>query len=153
MKIESMKLDDIDQVIEIEKECFNDPWPREAFIQDIELNKDAEAIVLKDEDKIIGYYHIWYMFDNADLTNVVIRKSYQGRKLGEFLLKDCIKRCIRKNVEFLHLEVRVDNQRAINLYKKLGFIDVRIRKGYYAGVDGIDMVKGLLGLSEEDIGD
>ena len=153
MIIESLKKEDIDQLVEIEKENFPDPWPKEAFISDLERNEDAEIIVLKDEDKIVGYYDIWYMFDNADLSNIAIKKEYQGKKLGEYILKDCLKRCIRKNVEFLHLEVRVDNTKAINLYKKLGFVDVRIRKGYYNGTDGVDMVKGLLGLSEEDIGD
>ena len=153
MIIEEMKKEDLDEVVEIEKENFIDPWPKQAFINDLEGNDDAELIVLKDDNKVVGYYDVWYMFENADISNIVICKDYQGQKLGEYLLKDCIKRCIRKNVEFLHLEVRVDNTKARNLYKKLGFIEVRTRVGYYAGVDGIDMVKGLIGLSEEDIGD
>lgn len=152
MIFEKMSLSDLDEVVKIEEENFSDPWPKEAFVRDLD-NKDADVIVLKDINEIIGYYDVWYMFENADISNIVIRKKYQEKKLGEYLLKDLLKRCIRKNVEFLHLEVRVDNAKAINLYKKFGFEEVRIRKGYYAGIDGIDMVKGLLGLSEKSIGD
>ena len=152
MIIEKMKPSDIDEIIKIESECFIDPWPKEAFESDLN-NPDAELMVLKDNDEIIGYYDVWYMFDNADISNIAISKKYQGKGYGEYLLKHLIQRCISKNVEFLHLEVRVDNEVAKNLYKKLGFIEVRKRIGYYDGVDGIDMVKGLLGLSEKDIGD
>lgn len=153
MIIEKLKEEEIDQLLAIEKENFESPWTYEMFSQDLKRGEDAEILVLKDEDKVIGYYDIWYMFDNADLVNIAIKKEYQGKKLGEYLLKDCIKRCIRRNVEFLHLEVNVKNTKAINLYKKFEFVEVRRRIGYYDGVDGIDMVKGLLGLSEESIGD
>lgn len=143
---------DLDDVLSIEQENFDDPWPKEAFVRDLE-NKDSELIVLIKDDKCIGYYDIWYMFENADISNIAVKKEYQGNKYGEYLLKDLLKRCIRRNIEFVHLEVRIDNKVAINLYKKMGFEQVRIRKGYYNGIDAIDMVKGTLGLSEESIGD
>ena len=51
-------------------------------------------------------------------------------------------------------EVRTTNTKAYNLYKKLGFIETRTRKDYYGeGQDCLDMVKGLLGLNEEDFSD
>lgn len=143
MIIEKLTINDIDQIENIEKECFIDPWPKEAFVR--ELTNDISAFyVLKDEDNIIGYYGLWYMFENADLVNIAVAKSYQGNKYGELLLNDAINRCKDKNVEFLHLEVRVDNNVAINLYKKYDFVEVRKREGYYNGTDGIDMVKGLI---------
>lgn len=143
---------DLDKIIEIENECFKEPWPKKAFEADIN-NDITELMVLIDGNKIIGYYDIWYMFENADIASIAIRKDYQGKGLGEYLLKDLIKRCIAKQVEFLHLEVNVENIKAYNLYKKMGFEQVRVRKGYYNGVDGLDMVKGLLGLSEKDFSD
>lgn len=142
MIIEKASELDINQILEIEKANFDDPWPKEAFINDLNRN-DGNLIVLKDEDKVIGYYDVWYMLSDADLASIAIQKDYQGKGYGELLLKDCIERCIKSKVEYIHLEVKVDNIKALNLYKKLGFKEVRVRKGYYAGVDGIDMVKGL----------
>ena len=39
----------------------------------------------------------------------------------------------------ISLEVNVNNIPAIKLYKKNGFIEKAIRKGYYQGIDGILM--------------
>lgn len=143
MIVEKLTLEDLDQVLEIEKENFDDPWPSEAFINDISQNSNKELFVLKDGNVVIGYFDVWYMYDDADLENIAIRKEYQGKGLGEMLLNKCIERCKEKNVFLLHLEVKIDNVKAHNLYKKLGFEEVRIRKGYYAGIDGIDMVKRI----------
>ena len=142
MTLEKMTHQDLEQVLKIEKENFDDPWPEIAFTNDMK-QENNELIVLKQDDEVIGYYDVWYMFDDADLNNIAIKKEHQGKKYGELLLNDCISRCREKNVGLLHLEVKIDNVKALNLYKKLGFKEVRIRKGYYAGIDGIDMVKGL----------
>lgn len=143
MIIDKLKIEHIDEICNIEKECFIDPWPKDAFIREI-TNEISEFYVLKDEDRVIGYYGLWFMFENADLVNIAVKKEYQGKKYGELLLNDAINKCRDKKVEFLHLEVRVDNNVAIKLYKKYDFIEVRKRVGYYNGVDGIDMVKGLI---------
>lgn len=143
MIIDKLKIEHIDEICNIEKECFIDPWPKDAFIREI-TNEISEFYVLKDEDRVIGYYGLWFMFENADLVNIAVKKEYQGKKYGELLLNDAINKCRDKKVEFLHLEVRIDNNVAIKLYKKYDFIEVRKRVGYYNGVDGIDMVKGLI---------
>ena len=143
MIIDKLKIEHIDEICNIEKECFIDPWPKDAFIREI-TNEISEFYVLKDEDRVIGYYGLWFIFENADLVNIAVKKEYQGKKYGELLLNDAINKCRDKKVEFLHLEVRVDNNVAIKLYKKYDFIEVRKRVGYYNGVDGIDMVKGLI---------
>lgn len=148
------KEEDLKAITQLEKELFSsDPWNEDAFRPDLE-NDIADLMVLKDEEEVIGYYDIWYMFENADIVSIAIKKEYQGRKLGELLLKDLIKRCIRKNVEFIHLEVKTTNEVAYNLYKKYDFIEVRRREKYYSdGTQAIDMVKGIAGLSEKDFSD
>ena len=153
MKIERMKASNIDTVAELEKKLFKDPWPKKFFME--ELNNDCAAYyVMKDNDEIIGYAGMWRIFENCDLTNIAIRSDCQGKGYGEKLLRFMIGEAIRNECEFMHLEVRTSNIKAIRLYEKAGFIRTRIRKGYYGdGEDCIDMVKGLLGLSEEDFSD
>lgn len=148
-----MTKDDIDEVSNIENDIFSDPWPKQFFIDD--LNNDcSKYYLLKDEDRVVGYAGLWTMFENCDLVNIGIAKDYQGKGLGEKLLKLVIKEAIKNECEFMHLEVKPSNTKAYNLYKKLGFIETRTRKGYYEdGSDCIDMVKGLLGLNEKDFSD
>ena len=152
MRFELMKESDLDEVLRIEQENFPEAWPRSSFEHDL-TNEVSELVTLKDDDKLIGYFDIYYMFENADIGTIAIDKKYQGQGHGKKLLKELIRRCIEKEVEFLHLEVRVDNLKAINLYKSFGFEELRIRKGYYHGVDAIDMMKGLIGLDAKDFSD
>lgn len=153
MNIEKMTIDDVDEVFSLEKELFSDPWPKHFFFEELE-NEFANYYVYKNEEEIIGYAGMWQMFENCDLTNIAIKKEYQGKGYGEKLLKFMIKEAIKNNCEFMHLEVRVSNIKAKNLYEKFGFEETRIRKHYYEnGEDCIDMVKGLLGLNEEDFSD
>ena len=149
MIIRNFELRDLDEVIRMENENFPDPWPRESFLYDKD-NEVASFKVLEKDDKVIGYYILYYMFENADIGNICIDTEYQGNGLGEYLFKDLLINCIKNEIEFVHLEVRVDNEKAYNLYSKMGFEKTRIRKGYYNGVDAIEMVKGLIGLNEED---
>lgn len=153
MNIEKMTINDIDEVFTLEKELFVDPWPKHFFFEELE-NEFANYYVYKNEEEIIGYAGMWQMFENCDLTNIAIKKEQQGKGYGKELLKFMIKEALKRNCEFMHLEVRVSNTKAKNLYEKLGFEQTRIRKHYYEnGEDCIDMVKGLLGLNEEDFSD
>lgn len=153
MTFEELDIKDLDEVIKIENEVFSDPWPYKYFKEDLD-NENSIYYALKDEDKIIGYAGLWFMFENCDLVNIAISKTYQGQGLGEKLLKLVIREAILKECEFMHLEVRTTNTKAYNLYKKLGFIETRTRKDYYGeDQDCLDMVKGLLGLNEEDFSD
>ena len=52
--------------------------------------------------------------------------------------------CKIKDVKSITLEVKQTNENAIHLYKKYGFIEIGIRKGYYQGIDGILMEKELM---------
>ena len=149
MIVRDIEEKDLDKILRMEKENFPDPWPKDSFIYDMN-NEVADVKVLESEEEIIGYYVVYYMFENADIGNICIDKEYQGNGLGEYLFKDLLISCIKNEIEFVHLEVRVDNEKAYNLYSKMGFEKTRIRKGYYNGVDAIEMVKGLIGLNEED---
>ncbi len=153
MILSKMKKSDLSQVLEIENRVFSDPWPRKFFEDDLN-NEFSTYYLLKNDDEIIGYGGLWFMFENCDLVNIAIDDKYQGLGYGEKLLKLLIREALLKECEFMHLEVRKSNLKAFNLYEKMGFIKTRVRKGYYEdNEDAIDMVKGLIGLNEKDFSD
>ena len=81
------------------------------------------------------------LFGRIDI-NVLDNYQNQGNasKLLEFMFDD-----LKNNkVENVTLEVRKNNLNAIHLYKKYGFEEIGIRKGYYQGIDGILMKKELM---------
>lgn len=143
MKLAQVELNDLDSILEIENECFIDPWSRESFMLDINNNNSLFIKMIDDTNKLIGYYDVWLSIDDADIGSIAVLKEYQGKGYGKEMLIDLLNRCKEKGIKNIHLEVNVKNTKAKNLYNKLGFKQTRIRKGYYKGVDAIEMVKGL----------
>jgi ribosomal-protein-alanine N-acetyltransferase len=126
-----MELKDIDDVLKIEHESFTLPWSRDAFINELTNNRFALYIVLEDGEKVIGYCGVWVIADEAHITNIALLPEYRGRKLGEALLTKVMEVAKQLGAEKMTLEVRVSNNVAQGLYRKLGFKDGAIRKGYY----------------------
>lgn len=126
-----MQLNDIDQVLNIERQSFPHPWSRDAFESEILINKYALYFVLECEGTVIGYCGSWVIIDEAHITNIALLPEYRGKKLGEFLLRKMIELFKEKNVIKITLEVRVSNIVAQSLYRKFGFQDGGIRKNYY----------------------
>jgi ribosomal-protein-alanine N-acetyltransferase len=80
---------------------------------------------------IVGFSGIWVLVDEAHITNIALRTRYQGRGLGELLLIATIDLALELKATKMTLEVRASNQIAQNLYKKYGFMQVGLRRGYY----------------------
>ena len=143
MLVREMKLSDLGVVLEIEKELYKVPWTEEQYKYELEENEFSYLFVLEHDNVVIGYYGFWVMFENVDITKVSIRKEFQGMKLSHILMEDCIKRVEMLDGEKINLEVRVDNLRAISLYKKHGFKELIVRKDYYGPKeDALIMVRG-----------
>ena len=142
MLIRQMTADDISIVKKIEDSLYRNPWTAMMFLNEITSNKFAHLFVLEDKDEVIGYSGVWIVSDSATVTKVSIAKEKQGKGLSNLLMKDLIQRVIDANCDYISLEVRVSNLKAIKLYKKYGFDQVGIRKKYYTdGEDACAMVK------------
>lgn len=129
--IERMTLKDIDGVYEVEKDCFEHHWSKDAFVKELK-NDVARYLVAKIEGKVVGYVGIWFIVDEGHITNVAVHSDYRGRKIGDELVKALVELCRENNIVSMTLEVRVSNIVAQNLYKKYGFKLAGIRKEYYS---------------------
>lgn len=127
-----MELEDLDQIMEIEKEAFTTPWSRNAFAMEITENLLAKYIVAEVDGKVAGYAGIWLIMDEGHITNIAVKKEHQGQGIGKFLIMGLIDYCKKQSIINMTLEVRKSNIIAQNLYKKYGFIDCGIRPNYYA---------------------
>jgi len=146
MIVRSMTINDLEEIVDIEKELYKSPWNLNQFKYELEENEFSYLFILENEGVIVGYYGFWVMFENVDITKVSIRKEFQGMKLSNILMEDCFKRVNDLGCERINLEVRIDNVKAINLYKKHGFKDVIVRKDYYAkGEDALILCKEMEG--------
>jgi len=90
----------------------------------------AYMVAVKD-GLVVGFAGMWIILDEAHITNIAVHPEYRGFGIGTMLMESLISICKIENVIGITLEVRVSNQRAINLYKKFGFVEEGIRKAYY----------------------
>lgn len=126
-----MELKDIDDVLKIEHESFTAPWSREAFVNELTSNRFAVYLVIEEAEQVIGYCGVWVIVDEAHITNIALLPEHRGKKLGEALLLKVMEVTKKLGAVKMTLEVRVTNSVALALYRKLGFKDGAIRKGYY----------------------
>ena len=71
------------------------------------------------------------------------RRRYRrwGEGIGGALLDGLLTEAARRGCTEVFLEVRVDNDRAQRLYRRRGFTEIGIRRGYYqpSGTDALVM--------------
>jgi [ribosomal protein S18]-alanine N-acetyltransferase len=132
MEIRFMTVDDLDAVMEIEHRSFSIPWTREAFYNEIEQNHLSTYLVVEDGESIAGYCGVWLVVDEAHITNVAVLPDYRGKGLGEALMKRIMEVAKEVGARVMTLEVRVSNEAAKGLYRKMGFQDGGIRRRYYS---------------------
>lgn len=101
------------------------PWSEKQILSDMQQDNVDYCFVKKDE-KIVGFLAISQLAGELEITNIAIKKDYQGHGLGSQLLADL------DHVDFpIFLEVRASNTPAQALYKKCGFGIIGKRKQYY----------------------
>lgn len=125
------KIEDIHKLYTIESRSFSSPWPEEAFYNDIAHNRFASYVFIEVDGTQAGYCGVWIILDEAHVTNIAILPEFRGRKLGEKLLFKMMSLAKEAGAKTMTLEVRVSNHVAKSLYKKLGFQEGGIRRGYY----------------------
>ncbi|HHY41259.1 MAG TPA: ribosomal protein S18-alanine N-acetyltransferase [Thermoanaerobacterales bacterium] len=131
LSVEKMTMKDLDEVMEVERQCFTTPWSRYSFVCELKDNQFSHYIVAKYMGKIIGYAGMWIILDEAHVTNVGVLPEYRGGGVGELLMRSLIIAAKEHGAKKMTLEVRKSNYVAQNLYSKLGFEPVGIRRGYY----------------------
>ena len=133
MKVEIHKLNEsfLNEINLIEQDSFKEPWSKEAYEKEIS-NPLANYRVITFEDKVVAYGGFWKILDEADINNIAVKKEFRGMGFGKMLMNALIEDAKSQNIKAMTLEVRVTNESAIALYKKLGFKEAGIRKNYYS---------------------
>ena len=144
MDILKVSHSDLDKILEIENESFIKPFKKENFLYELDENPFSRFYKLVIDNEIIGFLLLYVTFDSSSIVQIAIKKDKRNQGFAGFLLRNVEKLLIKEEVSFITLEVRVSNIPARKLYKKLGYEEINIKKGYYEdGEDAIYMVKGI----------
>ncbi len=147
IEIIPMERQHIKEVYAIELECFADPWSEDSLYKEIMENKLAVYFVARDIEsgKLAGFAGLWHIINEGHITNVAVLPEFRGEGIGQRLVQTLIDYGLQHEMINLTLEVRVHNERAQGLYRKMGFKMIGLRKNYYSDTkeDAIIMLLDL----------
>jgi len=175
--IRPMKLEDLEQVVEIDQMSFSLPWPAHSFRYELVENDVSRLWVITANDageeltasgspvsaapvgetsKVIAMIIVWQIMDEAHIATIAVHPEYRRRGLGRQILLAALRECAAQGALSATLEVRERNTVAIEMYRKLGFEMVGRRRHYYQDTneDAILMtlesqgLKSITGLAE-----
>lgn len=135
---------DVPEILEVERKIYGaPPWNESAFLQEIRRRRDRLYLVVRKNDKLLGFAGCSFnrQTNEAHITNIAISPEYQSKGIGGYLIHKLIRKASLINMEKMTLEVRRSNVAAQRLYKKIGFIVTGKKAGYYFGdhEDALDM--------------
>lgn len=149
-----MRLEDLPQVMEIDRLSFPQPWAEQSYRFELEENQNAHFIVALETAPtppqgwlqrlvtasaprtVIGFAGFWLVVDEAHINTIAVHPNWRRQGIGERLLTTILERARAIKAVSATLEVRVSNLPAQKMYAKFGFVEVGRRKRYYR--DGED---------------
>jgi len=147
-RVRLLTLDDVPRLLELETELFGAGAWSEWMVRD-ELTGAGRHYVGIAEDsadpargtELVAYAGTWSDGVDAQVMTIGVAKSHQGRGLGRALLGALLEHERARRTQHVFLEVRVDNERAIEMYERAGFERLGVRRGYYQpeNVDALTM--------------
>jgi [ribosomal protein S18]-alanine N-acetyltransferase len=131
---------DAQRCTELERLLFDrdDPWSSEAFLE--ALAAGHYYLAAREGGSLIGYAGLTRTGREVEIHTLAVDPAHQGRGIGRALLRAMLDHAAGATV---FLEVRTDNESAIQLYRSEGFVVIGTRRGYYrpSGADAFTMRK------------
>ena len=121
---------DLPGLMIVEELSFSTPWSKQSLLAEVK-NPIAYYWVWEMEGKIAGYLGVWFILDEAQITNVAVHPEYRGMGGAKLLITQLLESMKEKGIKSATLEVRPTNEKAIKLYEKFGFTEIGRRVGYY----------------------
>lgn len=132
MIIADINVHHINDMVEMEITNFKEPWDYKILYHESQVNPNSQFYGAFIDGKIVGYVGFWKMVDYVDIINISVHQDYKRRGIASALMEEVYALAIDIEVNNIFLEVNVNNEAAINLYEKLGFVSVRRIKNYYS---------------------
>ncbi len=158
LQLKKCGMDCLDELLQISKKTFvdafekdNDPEDFNAYIttafdrkklEEELMDPDIEFYFVYLEDTLAGYFKLNENHSQTDikrpesieLERIYVLQSFQGNRIGEWMLWEAQKIGAKKGKEYLWLGVWEKNVQAIKFYLKHGFIKFGTHP-YYIGKD------------------
>lgn len=147
IKVKQVTINDINQLKEIGRQTFYETFAGSNTEDDMQRYLDesfsetkltaeltdpnSEFYFATLDNKVIGYLKLNFgqsqteLKDNKalEIERIYVLKDFHGKKVGQILYDQAIQIAKQKNADYVWLGVWEENPRAINFYKKNGFVE------------------------------
>ena len=127
---------DLQELMQIENECFSRPYSSESFLQDLRGDKVKVFVKILNE-KIVGFISLYIFLDEANLQQIAVLEDFRRKGIASELIEYSIEYLKLNKVKKFYLEVNETNFVAIKTYEKFGFKQVVTRKNYYGNQSAV----------------
>lgn len=133
LRMRTMTHADLPSVLAIEAQNYEFPWSEDTFTDCFQAQYHCH--VCEELDKVLGYCILAVGAGEAHILNISVDPGAQKQGVGKKMLNYLIESA-KGRAETIFLEVRPSNTVALALYKKTGFNEIGLRKGYYPAAEG-----------------
>ena len=133
LKIQSLTTDNLTELLELDKACFDGLWTMQGYLRELESPNSHFLGLFSpfNHSELLGMGCFWSILEEAHITILAVHPQYHGQGLGTALLYAILRSASDLGLERATLEVRDSNHVAISLYQKFGFKTAGKRRGYY----------------------
>ena len=128
-RFEPLTVHDLDAVIAVEQSVYGHPWTVGNFKDALASGYEAQRLLAG--NTLIGYFVAMKVIDEVHLLNITVSLDYRSQGWAKLMLEALALWARSQGCEWLWLEVRESNHRAIHVYRSHGFKQVGLRKDYY----------------------
>lgn len=139
-------LSDLQSVMQINRVCLPENYTDFFFI-DLYRRYPETFVVAEEGKEVVGYimcrievglsnFGLSGLVKKGHIVSIAVVNDHRKKGIGHALVAKAMEAMRLYNAKQCYLEVRITNEPAVILYRKLGFTITRTIRGYYA--DGED---------------
>lgn len=153
MIIRKMTMDDIEQVIAIDRVSFSLPWPERSFRFELTDNPASRCWVAEVDGKLVGMIVAWLLVDEVHVATIATHPDFRRQGIARKLLSHTLRQLREEGAQSSFLEVRASNFAAQEMYRKFGYEESGLRPRYYRDNDEDAILMALESLDVERLED
>ena len=133
-RFEPVLADRLEEVLRVEQRAYAHPWSHANFVDALQSGYEAQMLVA--DGYVLGYFVAMKGVDEVHLLNITVAPEFQRQGWARVMLDALAVWARGQGAQWLWLEVRVSNLRALRIYEAHGYRRVGQRKAYYPAGNG-----------------
>jgi ribosomal-protein-alanine N-acetyltransferase len=119
----------LDAVLAVEQGSYSHAWTRGNFQEALDAGHHMPCLWAG--RRLVGYFVAMAGYREVHLLNITVAPDFRGQGWSRVLLEALALWARARQAEAIWLEVRAGNARALEVYRRCGFVRVGRRKDYY----------------------